>query len=630
MRELTGLSKKIVILITVSASLFHLYTALMGVLEPRLQRGFHLLFFVPLAFLLFPAKRGSLSKSIPFYDWIFAFLSALPSLYMIINNEKLYERWEGSTDVTTIQFIMGIIIVVSLTEAVRRCTAPALALLMCLSLIQLAFGHLMPGILYHKKYSLDRITEICYLLQEEGIYGYITGVSAVFVALFVIFGAFINRLGLGQYFIDLSYRFAGRTVGGPAKVAVISSGFFGMISGAATANVFATGTFTIPLMKRLGYRPQFAGAVEAAASTGGGLMPPIMGAAAFLMAQITQVPYISICKAAFPAALLYFTCVGITVHFEALKYGIKTTEIFESVPTKTLIKDSYLLLPVVLLVVLMLIGYSPFMGAFIGTLTAVFVSYFDKSKWMTPTKIIEALNQGGRNIIMIACACSGAGLIISIVVNTGLGLKFSSLVIDYSHGYYLAAMFFIMISAIILGMGLPTTAAYVLAVSIGGPTLIEMGGDILSVHLFVFYFAIMAAITPPVALAAYAGASIAKANPLNTGLEATKIAVAGYIVPYLFYFNPGIILKGELVEIILAFANAGVGIFLVIIGLEGWMLTKVTIIERIILIGCSIIIPFPIFFSNTQSILIGLLAIGILYILQIWRRNNQKMDLVEA
>lgn len=226
---------------------------------------------------------------------------------------------------------------------------------------------------------------------------------------------------------------------------------------------------------------------------------------------------------------------------------------------------------------------------------------------------------------MIACACSGAGLIISIVVNTGLGLKFSSLVIDYSHGYYLAAMFFIMISAIILGMGLPTTAAYVLAVSIGGPTLIEMGGDVLSVHLFVFYFAIMAAITPPVALAAYAGASIAKAHPLYTGLEATKIAVAGYIVPYLFYFNPGIILKGSSSDIILALANAGIGIYLVIIGLEGWMLTKVTIAERVFLLFGAIVIPFPIFFSEIQSVLIGLVMIATLYFLQ-RKRYKRKAD----
>ncbi|HIJ56473.1 MAG TPA: TRAP transporter fused permease subunit, partial [Deltaproteobacteria bacterium] len=367
---------------------------------------------------------------------------------------------------------------------------------------------------------------------------------------------------------------------------------------------------------------QFAGAVEAAASTGGQLMPPIMGAAAFLMAQITQIPYLSICKAALPAAVIYFLCVGATVHYEALKYDLKTMDILDVVPTRTLIKDVYLFLPVIALVILMIIGYSPFMGAFIGSCAAFVISFFDRTRWMTPRKVIDVLDMGGRNLVMIASACAGAGLIIAVVVNTGLGLQFSNLVISYSGGVYLVALFFIMVSAIVLGMGLPTTAAYVLAVSVGGPTLIEMGGDVLQVHLFVFYFAVMACVTPPVALAAYAGASLAKTDPLKTGFEASRIAVAGYIIPFILVYNEGIMLRGTHFEIVTAIVACVIATYLVVIGFEGWMLTELKIVERIVLVIFAVIIPFPIVLSIPQGIVVGAILIVVTYMLQRNRRGK--------
>ncbi|MDI6755649.1 MAG: TRAP transporter permease [Thermodesulfobacteriota bacterium] len=622
MRELTGITGKIVLVIAAVTSLFHLYTGATGVLEPRLQRGFHLLFLVPLAFLLFPMTRRSPRDRIPWYDWILAGLAAVPSLYVILDNPSLTARWEGITPVTPWQMLIGGIVLVTLVEAVRRSTAAALAILMVIAFLYAAFGHHLPGIFYHREFSLERLMEISYLLDDEGIYGSITGVSAVFVALFVIFGAFIHWVGLGQYFMDLACRVAGKTVGGPAKVAVISSAFFGTISGAAAANVYATGTFSIPLMKRMGYRPQFAGAVEAAASTGGQIMPPIMGAAAFLMAQITQIPYISICKAAFPAAILFFLCVGATVHYEALKYKLGSMEEVEAPSLLHLFYNSYLLLPVIALLALMIIGYSPFMGAFVGTIVSVGISIFDRARWMTPAKILKALEMGGRNMVMIACACAGAGLIISVVLTTGFGLRISNMIIAYSGGYYLTALFFIMVSAIILGMGLPTTAAYVLAISVGGPTLIEMGGDVLSVHLFVFFFAVMACVTPPVALAAYAGAALAGTNPIRTGFEASRIAAAGYIIPYLFVFNPGILLRGNIWEVSLAMMTAVIGIYLLVWGLEGWMLIRLNPFERLVLLLGAIFVPFPIFLDNFQSVIIGLSLMAILYLIQRRRRRN--------
>jgi TRAP transporter 4TM/12TM fusion protein len=616
MRTLTGIQLRLVMVVAASSSLFHLYTAATGVLEARLQRGFHLLFLVPLAYLLYPMTKRSPQDRVPWYDWVLAALATLPSLYVILDNDALTMRWEGATPVTGLQMAVGVIVLVSLIEAVRRSTAPALAILMIVAMAYAAFGHLLPGILYHQPFGFDRLMEIAYLLDDEGIYGTITGVSAVFVALFVIFGSFIHVLGLGQYFIDLACRLTGRTVGGPAKVAVISSAFFGTISGSAAANVYATGTFSIPLMTRMGYRPQFAGAVEAAASTGGQIMPPIMGAAAFLMAQITQIPYLSICKAAAPAAVLYFLCVGLMVHYEARKRRLKSMSPGEGAPWRRLLRDSYLILPILALLALMIIGYSPFMGAFVGTLASVGISVFDRARWMTPPKVLAALVDAGKNMVMIACACAGAGLIISVVVTTGFGLQLSDMVIAYSGGHYLAALFFIMLSAIILGMGLPTTAAYVLAISVGGPTLIEMGGDMLSVHLFVFFFAVMACVTPPVALAAYAGAALAKTNPMKTGFEASRIAMAGYIIPYLLVFNQGLILRGPFQEVLLAQLVAVLGVYMLVLGLEGWMFTRLTLLERAILVVAAVFLPFPFVLQNLESVISSLIVIGIFYALQ--------------
>jgi TRAP transporter 4TM/12TM fusion protein len=627
MRELTGITGKIVLAIAAGASLFHLYTGATGVLEPRLQRGFHLLFLIPLAFLVFPMTSRSPRDRIPWYDWVFAAIAAVPSLYVILENPVLTARFEGATPLTSVQMGIGLIVLAVLVEAVRRSTAPVLALLILMALGYAAFGHLLPGFLYHQPFSFERLMEISYLLDDEGIYGTITGVSAVFVALFVIFGAFIHWIGLGQYFMDLACRAAGKTAGGPAKVAVISSAFFGTISGAAAANVYATGTFSIPLMKKMGYRPRFAGAVEAAASTGGQIMPPIMGAGAFLMAQITQIPYISICKAAFPAAVLYFFCVGTTVHYEALKYRLKGMEEMEGASLLRLLRDSYLLLPILVLLALMVVGYSPFMGAFVGTLVCLGVSVFDRSHWMTPGRTLKALEMGGKNMVMIACACAGAGLIISVVLTTGFGLQLSNMIIAFSGGYFLTALFFIMISAIMLGMGLPTTAAYVLAISVGGPTLIEMGGDLLSVHLFVFFFAVMACVTPPVALAAYAGAALANTDPIRTGFEASRIAMAGYIIPFLFVYNPGVLLQGSVGEVVLALLTALIGIYLLVWGLEGWMLARIKTWERGVLLLGAIFIPFPIFLDNFQSVVLGLCLMGGFYLQQKRRRGKMELQL---
>jgi TRAP transporter 4TM/12TM fusion protein len=535
-------------------------------------------------------------------DWVLAILAAVPSLFVILEAERLESRWEFVTPVFTSELLIGILLIAILLESVRRAVAPAMAWLALLAILYLFFGHHLPGMLYHSPYTLSQAVEICYLVVDDGIYGSITGISAVFVVIFVIFGAFIYGMGLGQYFMDVAVRLAGKSVGGPAKIAVVSSACFGTISGSAAANVFATGTFTIPMMKKVGYRPQFAGSVEAAASTGGQLMPPIMGAAAFLMAEITHISYLTICIAAAIPAVLYFFSVGSMVHIEALKYRLTGLSEVDAPPLSSLLKGSYLILPVVALLAYLIIGYSPFKAAFVAILIAVAISFVNRKNWMTPGRILDALEQGGKDMIMIAGACACAGLIISIVVNTGLALKFSSLVISFSQGNFIIALLLIMVSAVVLGMGLPTTAAYVLAVSVGGPALVKMGGELLSVHLFVFYFAILACVTPPVALAAYAGASIAKTDPLKSGFEASKLVFAGYIIPYMVIYNPGLMFRGTLTDIFLSSVVALFAIFLIAMAIEGYGTNgPLNLLERFLAFAGAIILPFPLIFNRISS-----------------------------
>ena len=609
MRQLKGWEQYLITIFAVSAAIFHLYTAATGVLASRYQRGFHLFFLIPLAFLLFPATKKSPQDRIPLQDWLLAILSAVPSLFVIIEAPRLEGRWEFVTPILDSELAIGILLVIMLLEAVRRAVAPAMAGLALAAVLYLLFGHFLPGILYHRPYSLREAIEICYLVVDDGIYGSFTGISAVFVALFVIFGAFIYEMGLGQYFIDLAVRVAGKSTGGPAKIAVISSACFGTLSGSAAANVFATGTFTIPMMKRIGYRPQFAGSVEAAASTGGQLMPPIMGAGAFLMAEITHIPYLSICIAAALPAVLYFFSVGMMVHLEALKYKLKGLGEIDAPSLSTLLKDSYLILPVAGLLVLMIKGYSPFRAAFVATLISVAISFLKRKTWMTPRKIVSALERGAKDMIMIAGACSCAGLITSVLMNTGLGLKFSTLVISSSQGIFLIAALLIMISSLILGMGLPTTAAYVLAVAAGGPALIKMGGELLSVHLFVFYFAILACVTPPVALAAYAGAAIAKTDPLKTGFEASKLVLAGYLIPYMMLYNPGLMLRGSWSEILLSFALAIFTIIFLAMAVEGYSPGgPLNFLERFLALVACVIFPFPLLFDRLTSFILAIVS----------------------
>jgi TRAP transporter 4TM/12TM fusion protein len=565
-------------------SVFAIYTATFGVMQPRIQRGIHLLFLLPMAFILFPATKRASRGAIPFYDWVMALLALLPPLYLIINRDALSMRLEFIDPLTSLEMVLGALNILLLLEAIRRAVVPAMTILIVTFLGYLYIAPYLSGVFYSKPLPLSELIEMQFMLTDAGIYGSITGISATFVALFVIFGAFMESTKTGKFFTDLACRLAGKSRGGPAKVSVISSAFFGSISGVAAANVYATGTFTIPMMKRLGFRPQFAGAVEAVASSGGQYMPPIMGAGAFVMSEITGIPYLEICMAAVLPALLYYTSLVIRVHFVAVKQNIEGLGEEEMmIPLSVIIKDAYLLTPLVCLIGMLIYGYSVFIAAMAAIVTSFVISFFKKKTAMTPRRLLEALRSAGEKMIMIALACAGAGMVVAIVTHTGLALGIASVINHWSGGFLLPALLLIMITSLIMGMGMPCTPAYIIAVTIGGPALVSLGTDLLPAHLMVFYYAILAEVTPPVCIPAYCAASIAMSEPLKTGFEAFKLALPAFCIPLIFTYNQALLLKGGPVETVSLALTMIIGVVLLSASVTGFFFRRLNIILRMIL-----------------------------------------------
>jgi TRAP transporter 4TM/12TM fusion protein len=592
MRQLSGWQKWTVGSWLVTLALFQLYTSVFGIMQPRPQRGIHLLFLMPAAFILFPAAKKWANRPIPIYDWILAALALIPPIYLIINNDYLTERLKFVDPVLPIEMVLGLINIILLLEAIRRTVVPAMAILIAAFIGYMYVAPFLSGVFYSKAPLFSELIEMQYLITDSGIYGAITGVTATFVALFVIFGAIMETTNTGAFFTDMASRLAGKSKGGPAKIAVISSGLFGSISGVAAANVYSTGTFTIPLMKSLGYRPRFAGAVEASASVGGMMMPPVMGAGAFVMSEITGVPYVQIIIAATLGSILYYASLVFRVHFTAHKDELRGLDEKDLKPLKAILKDTYLLIPMIVLVIVLLIGYSPFRAANYAIAICFLASFVKRENWMTPLKVWETLRLGGQNMIMIAMACAGAGMVVSIVTHTGLALGIATVITNWSGGFLFPALLLIMVTSLTLGMGLPCTPAYIIAITIGGPALLAMDCGLLPSHMFVYYFAILAGVTPPVCIAAYCGAAIAEAKPLQTGFESFKLAIVGFVVPYVFVYNNALLMQGPVVGILCVTALLLLAVILFAGGLSGYLFTSMGMVGRIITLGLGIGMAF--------------------------------------
>lgn len=582
MRELKGWQRWFVGVWLVATALFHLYTATVGILQPRLQRGAHLLLLLPMAFILYPATKKSPKDRFTVLDVILAVLSVIPSVYLIVNNNALNMRFERVDPLTTTQIVLGIIVIILLLEAIRRAVVPAMAILLIVLMGYVYIAPYLPGIFYNKPMKLGRFVEMFYLITDSGIYGSITGISATVVALFVIFGAFLESTGVGNYLTMVAARIAGRGPGGPAKIAVVGSGLFGSISGIAASNVYATGSFTIPMMKKLGYKPELAGAIEAVASTGGIFMPPVMGAAAFIMAELTNIPYVKICVAALLGAIFYYVALGITVHLIALRDGLKGLPKEELPSWKKILKETYLLAPAIGLVYFLVKGYSPFMAAYYSIWISIAISFFKKETMMTPKRIWSTLETSGKNMIIVALACAGAGIVVSVLTYTGLGLGLASIITSLAGGRLLLALILVMVTCLILGMGLPTTPAYIIAVTIAAPALLKMGVDVLKAHLFALYFAKLSEVTPPVCVASYCGASIAQADPMKVGFESWKLGLTGYIVGYIFVYNDALLMRGSIWQILTIIVLMTLISYLLSILISGYFTRKLKVYERVL------------------------------------------------
>ncbi|ADK30964.1 TRAP transporter permease [Brachyspira pilosicoli] len=624
-RRFKDWKKYLIIVISVAFCLFQLYSILSGKITAQVVRATHLAFVMALAYLLFPMKKDMPKDKLPWYDVIIAIVGACSWLYISINFDSLVRR-AGIYNTTDI--IIGIVGILILFEACRRIVGTPILIISLVFIVYALFGAYAPGFLNHRGYSIQRLVSHLYY-NTEGIMGTPIGASATFIFLFIFFGALLDKTGIGQFFIDICNAIAGSYDGGPAKVAVLTSAMFGTVSGSSVSNTVGTGSFTIPMMKSLGYRPEFAGAVEASASTGGQLMPPIMGAASFLMAESLGIPYKEVAKAAIIPAILYFTGIFIMVHLEAKKTGLKGLS-RDSLPKigELLMKKGYLVIPLATIIYFFVLGktaiYAGLMGIIAAGLVAIINSIVDiilkRERSFTFNDLIDVFVNGARNIISVAVACAMAGIIIGVITLTGLGLKIGAGLISISGGISILLLMLTMISSIILGMGVPTTANYLITSTIAAGAIIGLGFEPLAAHMFVFYFGIIADVTPPVALAAMAGAAIAKSDPLKTGFEATKLSIGAFIIPYMFIFNPQILMiNTTFVEVIPILITSLIGMFGVSAGLEGYVFRKCNFIERILFIVAGLLSIYPEFYTD----IIGIGLIAALIILQIITRKKK-------
>jgi TRAP transporter 4TM/12TM fusion protein len=605
------LTARIVATIAVSLSLYQLYTAGVAALTALVQRSIHLAAILALTFLLKPAfgfvRKDRLNPWV-IVDGLLVMASVACTLYICLNLTAIFERQGDWLPSDRIVSIVGTLLVL---EACRRVIGLIMTGICVTAIVYAYFGPYMPELIIHKGYSIERITTTLWL-TTEGIFGLPIGVAATFVYVFVLFGAFLETTGGGNFFIDLAHALTGRFSGGPAKTSVVASGFMGSVSGSAVGNVVATGSFTIPMMKKVGYRPHVAGAIEAAASTGGQLMPPIMGAGAFLMAEFTNTSYLTIIKVALIPAIMYYVTVLCFVHFEAQKQGLKGQP-KESLPRAWgVIKDGlHFIIPVIILIYVLVSNYSPMMAGFVAVVSTLATSLAAETvRWLAHRRtdasaspglapfaaqqsrqVLDALEKGAQNAVMVSVACAAAGIIVGMVTLTGMGLKFSSLVIELSFGIKALAILLIGAASLVLGMGLPVTASYIVLATLAGPALLDMGVPLLVSHMIVFWYSQDANVTPPVSLASFAGAGVAGANPMQTAFTSWKLAKGLYIIPLVMAYRPLLGLGKEYTllnwEVTVTMVATTLGLVAFAATIERYLFRRATLIETMLFLTAA-------------------------------------------
>ncbi|MEA4859037.1 MAG: TRAP transporter permease [Sphaerochaeta sp.] len=567
--------------IAIGIALYHFITSFIGYPATHLHRSLHVAMILFMTFFIYPVSRKSSRKTLPWYDIVFALLSVAVAVYVWVDYINFINRM-GSPN--TMDVIMGTLLIVLVLEASRRISGWPLVMLSLLFLLYGLFGRNLPGIFMHRGYDWKALVNHIFI-NTEGIYGTSVDVAASYIFLFIMFGTVMNKCGMGRFFNDLALAFAGSSKGGPAKVAVIASGFLGSINGSAVANVVTTGAFTIPLMKKTGYSKEFSGAVESSASVGGQLLPPIMGAAAFIMAEMLGVKYGTIVISAAIPALLYYLGILVQVQLRASKKNL------QGIPKEELPKVSdvmrergHLLLPIAFLLYMLLFsGATVIFSAFWAIVATIVVSMARKSTRMTGKQILDAFAEGTRAVVSVAVACAVVGIIIGVVSLTGFGLNMANAIIQLGQSNLMLTLLLTMVTCMILGMGLPSIPAYLITATMAAPALVKLGIPPLAAHMFVFYFAMFANITPPVALASFAAAGLSGGDPMKTGLQSVKLSLAGFIVPYMFIYNSALLLIDTTPLIALRVTvTAIVGVCMIGMATEGYFLIEMKWLLRLL------------------------------------------------
>lgn len=606
-----GKPKIAITVILAAFSLWCIYVTLFATFLEEIRLTSFMGLIILMGFLIYPSKKGDQKVNhMPISDIIFMIVGVGSFFYFTFNVNQIINQ---GTRFTWFQIVIGILAILALIEVTRRCVGlPILIVAGVFIVYALAYGLTNPEVFGRLRYLVRNL-----FYTKEGIFSTPVNVCSKYIVVFIIFGAFLERTGISNFFIDLANCIAGRFAGGPAKVSVISSALCGMVSGSSVGNTVTTGSVTIPMMKKTGYKPEFAGAVEATSSTGGQIMPPIMGAAAFLMADFVGVPYSSIIGRAILPAILYFAGIFISVHLEAKKLDLHGMPKEQLPKAKKLVKKIYLLLPLVMLVVWVSGNFMTMQkAASLAIVLTVVVSLFNKDNRITPGKILEALEAGGKSAITVGAACGVAGIISGTITMTGLANDIINAIVSVAGDRLIIALILTMLCCIVLGMGVPTTANYCIMAATTAPILIRMGVPVMAAHFFVFYFGIVADITPPVALAAYAGSAIAKSNPMKTAFNASKLAVAAFIVPYMFCFNPAMLLiDTTAIQVVQIAITAFIGIFALAAALEGYCFANMNAVIRIVIAAGGLLLIHPALATDLVGLIIVFISLGFQYVL---------------
>lgn len=605
-------------------ALYHLYGAVFGTPVTLKHRSLHVAMILALSFIFYPFRKKASRDKAAWYDIALALLAAVTTVYVFVDYIGIVGR-AGMPNMADL--LVGATLIFLVLESARRVTGWALPVLGMAFMAYALFGRSLPGFFGHRGYSWADLSSFLFV-STDGVYGTAIGVSASYIYLFILFGAFMEKSGMGQFINDIALALAGHQKGGPAKVSVIASALLGTINGSAVANVVTTGTFTIPLMKKTGYDRDFAGAVEASSSVGGQLMPPIMGAAAFIMAEVLGIQYKVIAVAAILPALLYYVGIIVQVHLRARKCGLEGVS-RENLPKAWVVmkERGHLLIPIVfLLVMLFASGKTVIFSAFMTILVTIATSMIRKSTRMSLKDVADALFEGTRSMVPVAIACASVGIVIGVASLTGFGLSMASAIVALGGKSLFLTLVFTMVACMILGMGLPSIPAYLITATMAAPALVRLGIDPLVAHLFVFYFAMFANITPPVALASFAAAGLSGGSPMRTGFTSLKLSLAGFIVPYMFVYNDALLLQGTgLVEGALVMLTSICGVLVLGTAVEGYLISRMGAVQRIIAMAAAILLMTP----NHAQDLIGAALAAVVIAAQVVQYRKRPVEACE-